>query len=112
MGVRGMGMPYDSLVNEFSQALIDRSGYEGEAFAETYDLHRPSPPARLLEILMFVAQLERPRLVVDLGAGTGLSTRVWAECAEAVVGVEPNAAMVARARLATAASNVRYVEAR
>jgi SAM-dependent methyltransferase len=98
-------------VNGFSQTLIDRSGYEGEGFAEVYDRHRPSPPTALLEILMLVAQVERPGLVVDLGAGTGLSSRVWAERAAAVVGVEPNGSMVARARLATAAPNVRYVTA-
>ena len=99
------------LVSEFSRTLIDRSGYEGEGFAEVYDRYRPSPPPDLLAILMVVAQVNRPRLVVDLGAGTGLSTRVWAERAEEVIGVEANARMIERARLATRAPNVRYVEA-
>jgi SAM-dependent methyltransferase len=98
-------------VNEFSQTLIDRSGCEGDGFTGVYDRYRPTPPADLLEILILVAQVDRPRLVVDLGAGTGLSTRVWADRAEAVIGVEPNAAMVARAARATAAPNVRYVRA-
>ena len=98
-------------MSEFSQQLIERSGYEREGFADVYDLHRPEPPAGLLDLLTLVAQVERPRLVVDLGCGTGLSTRVWAERADEVVGVEPNASMVARARRATAAANVRYVEA-
>jgi len=98
-------------VNEFSRVLIDRSGYEGDGFTEVYDRHRPAPPPALLEILMLVAQVERPLLVVDLGAGTGLSTRVWSERAAEVLGVEPNPAMVARARLATTAPNARYVEA-
>jgi SAM-dependent methyltransferase len=98
-------------VTEFSRKLIERSGYDDLVFAELYDRHRLSPPAALPEILMLVAQTERPRLVVDLGAGTGLSTRVWAERADEVVGVEPNATMIGRARLATRAPNVRYVEA-
>lgn len=98
-------------MSEFSRILIDRSGYDAEGFPEVYDRSRPSPPPELLEILMVVAQVTRPRLVVDLGAGTGLSTRVWAERAEEVIGVEPNARMVEQARLATQAPNVHYVEA-
>jgi ubiquinone/menaquinone biosynthesis C-methylase UbiE len=98
-------------VSEFSRSLIERSGYEEEGFAEVYDRHRPSPPAALLDILTLVAQVERPRLVVDVGSGTGLSTRVWADRAEEVVGVEPNARMAEQARLVTPAPNIRYVEA-
>jgi SAM-dependent methyltransferase len=48
-------------------------------------------------------------VVVDLGSGTGLSTRSWADAAERVIGVEPNAAMRAFAERATIESNVRYV---
>jgi SAM-dependent methyltransferase len=98
-------------VTEFSRGLIDRSGYEREGFAELYDRHRLAPPPALLEILTLVAQVERPGLVVDFGAGTGLSTRVWIERAEQVVGIEPNARMVERARHTTRARDVLYVEA-
>jgi ubiquinone/menaquinone biosynthesis C-methylase UbiE len=58
-----------------------------------------------------VAQVERPRLVVDLGAGTGLSARVWSDRADRVVGVEPNEHMIERALAATRQSNVEYVHA-
>ena len=98
-------------MSEFSRTLIDRSGYEREGFAEVYDRYRPSPPEALLDILTLVAQAEQPRLVVDLGAGTGLSTRAWAARAVEVVGVEANARMVEQARRATPVPNVRYVEA-
>jgi SAM-dependent methyltransferase len=98
-------------VDEFSRTLIGRSGYEREGFAVVYDAHRPAPPEALLDILAWVAGVERPRLVVDLGCGTGLSSRAWAERADEIVGVEANAAMLERARAATASSNVTYVEA-
>jgi SAM-dependent methyltransferase len=97
--------------NAFSQTLIERSGYADDAYTALYDRARPTPPADLLQVLVFVAQTERPRLVVDLGAGTGLSTRVWAARAEQVIGVEPNPHMIDRARRATLASNVYYIEA-
>jgi SAM-dependent methyltransferase len=103
--------PYGARMTEFSRELIDRSGYDREGFADVYDRARPAPPAALLRILMLIARVERPRLVVDLGAGTGLSSRAWADLADEIVGIEPNERMIERARHATDASNVRYMEA-
>lgn len=95
-------------MTEFSRRLIDSSGYERTGFAETYDRNRPRPPLVLLEALCRYARVERPPLVVDLGCGTGLSTRAWSGLAERAVGVEPNAAMLA---VAAAASGVEFREA-
>lgn len=63
------------------------------AFAETYDRFRPRPPEELLDLLVRLAGGDRPRLVVDLGSGTGLSARAWLGRADRVVGVEPDADM-------------------
>jgi SAM-dependent methyltransferase len=63
------------------------------SFAESYDRYRPRPPEALLELLGRLARAEPPALVVDLGSGTGLSTRAWAGRAERVVGIEPNEEM-------------------
>lgn len=90
---------------------LERSGYSRPGFAERYDRYRPRPPEALLELLPALAGADRPRLVVDLGSGTGLSTRAWAGRAERVLGVEPNDAMRAFAEGATTAANVRYVAA-
>jgi SAM-dependent methyltransferase len=83
-------------MSEFSQRLIARSGYERAGFAAGYDKYRPRPPSALLELLCRYVR-RRPRLVVDLGCGTGLSTRAWSGLAESVVGVEPNGAMLSEA---------------
>ena len=88
---------------------LEHSGYERPGFAEHYDRYRPRPPLALRELLPPLAGVGRPRLIVDLGSGTGLSTRHWAEHADEVVGVEPNDAMRAFAEQATDAPNVRYV---
>ena len=45
--------------------------------------------------------MERPRLVIDLGSGTGLSTRAWADRAGEVVGVEASPEMCAQAEATT-----------
>jgi SAM-dependent methyltransferase len=92
-----------------SEDFIQLAGYGREGFAEGYDANRPTPPPALLDLLTRAAGVERPRLVVDLGSGTGLSTRAWAGRADEVVGVEPQDAMRHRAEAVTDAANVRYV---
>ena len=101
----------EDLIEHYSERLLRTSGYAGEGFAAGYDSHRPSPPAALLDVLCLEAQVERPRLVVDFGSGTGLSTRAWAERADEVVGVEASPEMREQAEAATSAGNVRFVQA-
>jgi ubiquinone/menaquinone biosynthesis C-methylase UbiE len=61
--------------------------------ASSYNRVRPEPPPVLLDLLTQVIDLPHPALVVDLGSGTGLSTAIWGERAERVMGIEPNADM-------------------
>jgi SAM-dependent methyltransferase len=86
------------------------SSYAVEGFGDAYHRARPAPPAALLNLLCRLARTGRPRLVVDVGSGTGLSTRAWAERADEVVGVEPTAEMRAAAQADTPFPNVRYVD--
>ena len=79
-------------------------------FADLYDRHRAGPPTVLAEIATQFTGIARPALVVDLGSGTGLSTRYWADQAERVVGVEPTPDMRRQAEAATAAKNISYRE--
>jgi SAM-dependent methyltransferase len=61
-------------------------------FAGLYDANRPSPPAALGPLLACYANAQSP-VVVDIGSGTGLSSRWAATWAASVNGVEPNAEM-------------------
>lgn len=61
--------------------------------ASSYDRARPAPPPALLDLLTQLIDTPHPALVVDLGSGTGLSTAIWGERAEQVIGIEPNADM-------------------
>jgi SAM-dependent methyltransferase len=98
-------------VDRWSEELLSSSGYEQSGFAAGFDSNRPAPPPVLLDILCLEARVDRPRLVVDLGSGTGLSTRPWADRAEQVIGVEASPEMRAQAEAATSAENVRFVQA-
>ena len=95
-------------MSAFSRSLIDTSGYARPGFAAGYDRFRPRPPQALLQLLCRYARRERPGLVLDLGCGTGLSTRAWSGRAERIIGIEPNPAMLA---VAEQAPGVEYLEA-
>ncbi|MBK9231984.1 MAG: class I SAM-dependent methyltransferase [Anaerolineae bacterium] len=101
----------DPFAHATSAANIER--FRG--FAARYDAARPAPPLAIPHMLMQLAQTSRPRLVVDLGSGTGLSTVIWAPLADAVIGVEPGADMRRQAQVRTAAlpdsAHVTYREA-
>ncbi len=79
-------------------------------WAGLYDRHRPEPPATLADLARVIGGLPVPALVVDLGSGTGLSTRYWAGRALHVVGIEPSADMRRQAEVQTQAANVSYRE--
>ncbi len=81
-------------------------------FAHVYDRHRPKPPHFLREWLPRLAGVQRPKLVVDLGCGTGLSTLFWSGHADEVIGVDPSADMRTQAEAAATALgavDVRFV---
>lgn len=75
---------------------------------DLYDRYRPAPPPYLRDVLHRFGRIAQPVLVVDLGCGTGLSTRFWAEHAGRVVGFDPNPEMLAIARASNSSSNVTF----
>lgn len=78
-------------------------------FADLYDAQRPQPPAELGTLLARYSGMtgaDRPS-VVDLGSGTGLSSRWAAGWAASVIGVEPNDDMRAHA-VGQPVAGVRY----
>jgi len=62
--------------------------------AEQYDRVRPAYPDDMIDDLL----TERPRLVLDVGCGTGITTRLFSERGCEVLGIEPDPRMAAVAR--------------
>lgn len=87
------------------RSALDAGAERFSGFATLYDAVRPAPPDELGELLATYGGA-RPRLVVDLGSGTGLSSRWAARWADEVVGVEPSDDM--RAAAAASGGNVTY----
>lgn len=66
--------------------------------ADLYQRFRPSYPGQLVDWILGTTRLAPPASVADVGCGTGVSTRLFAERGFDVVGVDPNEAMLASAR--------------
>ena len=66
--------------------------------ADLYDRHRPAYPQSLIDDLIAVAGLDGSQAVLEVGAGTGKATVMFAARGIPVVAVEPSAQMAAIAR--------------
>ena len=84
--------------------MSDPSQYRpGERFsglADLYSRHRPTYPEAALDFIQSRYGLGPGALLVDVGCGTGISTRLFAARGVRVIGIDPNDDM--RARAATA----------
>ncbi|MBW4614271.1 MAG: class I SAM-dependent methyltransferase [Desmonostoc vinosum HA7617-LM4] len=61
--------------------------------AEDYVKYRPSYPAAVIDIILKDLPPTSQLLAADIGAGTGISSRLLAERGVNVIAIEPNAAM-------------------
>jgi SAM-dependent methyltransferase len=66
--------------------------------ADLYDRYRPAYPGRLVDDLVALAGLDGGRPVLEVGAGTGKATVLFAARGLRVVAIEPSAEMAAVAR--------------
>lgn len=60
---------------------------------ENYIKYRPHYPQEVLRFFKSDLNLQSESVVADIGAGTGISARLFLENGNPVIGVEPNAAM-------------------
>lgn len=72
--------------------------------AETYAKYRPSYPLAALDLIVTRCALGPHSLLVDVGCGTGISSRLFAERGVPALGIEPNEAMRRQAEAVTVPS--------
>jgi SAM-dependent methyltransferase len=65
--------------------------------ADQYARHRPDYPAEAIDLLVDRCGLKGDDILVDVGCGTGISTRLFAQRGVRVLGLDPNPEMLARA---------------
>jgi SAM-dependent methyltransferase len=82
-------------------AVLFQDRNRAESFgadAERYDRARPTYPDGLLDLALEGLGRDGPVEVLDVGCGTGIASRLFAERGCRVLGVEPDARMAAVAR--------------
>lgn len=60
---------------------------------ENYVKYRPDYPKEILEVFRRKMNLQNDSVIADIGAGTGISAKIFLENGNTVFGVEPNQAM-------------------
>jgi SAM-dependent methyltransferase len=74
--------------------MADLSGYDPTGrftgLAESYAKYRPSYPVAALDFIVTRCGLGPQSLLVDIGCGTGISTRLFAQRGIQFVGIDPN----------------------
>lgn len=66
--------------------------------ADDYERHRPTYPPALIDWLVTEAKLAAGARIADLGCGTGIASRLFAERGYRVTGIDPSDEMLAKAR--------------
>jgi ubiquinone/menaquinone biosynthesis C-methylase UbiE len=79
-----------------TDAHINVNRFDGKEFANLYDNTRPACPKYVVDVLLRYFG-RNPQIVVDIGCGTGLSTLIWRNAANKIIGVEPNDDMIYQA---------------
>jgi ubiquinone/menaquinone biosynthesis C-methylase UbiE len=77
-------------------------------FSELYNLYRPSPPTILSSIVLQILSCQTIDRMIDLGCGTGLSTKYWQNIATQIIGIDPSDDMLQQAQKTTSVSNIQY----
>ncbi|ULQ59551.1 class I SAM-dependent methyltransferase [Brucepastera parasyntrophica] len=76
--------------------MVDTERFNG--FSGLYEQMRPHPPETICRILLNYLNAGEIDKIVDIGCGTGLSTKIWLNYARNTVGVEPNREMLEEAK--------------
>src|SRR5947209_3039744 len=87
---------------EFAMTAASRADPRGRfaGLAGLYARHRPGYPPAALDLIAERCKLDSAALLVDVGCGTGIATRLFAARGVRVIGIEPDDDMRAQAQAA------------
>ncbi|MCB0664895.1 MAG: class I SAM-dependent methyltransferase [Saprospiraceae bacterium] len=89
---------------------LNAARFSGQKYIDIYQKYRPSPPPDLIYTALNYLNKTIAGTVVDLGCGTGISTRIWEDFAENIVGIEPSEEMIKVARKLSSPGKTEYLQ--
>src|SRR5258708_36325340 len=103
----------DSVPASSSSSVPSAQDFQGNierfsGFARDYDHYRPEPPHDLSRLLAAYGGFGALSLVIDLGSGTGLATRYWADKSGQAIGREPSSDKPPEALAGSGPGNTTY----
>ena len=87
---------------------LNADRFTGKEYVNIYNHYRPAPPVDIIQQSLNYLNKSKGLTIIDIGCGTGISTRVWSDYAEKIIGVEPSEEMVGKARELTKNTNIKY----
>ncbi|CAG0895050.1 unnamed protein product [Darwinula stevensoni] len=91
---------------------MEKKLFEGALHATLYSKFRPNPPANLISFIISYLQEKYAgplNLALDVGCGSGQSTRLLSPYFKRVIGSDISEAQIANAKQDTQASNISYI---
>ncbi|MCL2633587.1 MAG: class I SAM-dependent methyltransferase [Oscillospiraceae bacterium] len=76
-------------------------------YADLYNTVRPTPPEIITKAVLLYSK-NTTKTIIDIGSGTGLSTLIWKDIAETIIGIEPNDDMLNEAERNIKESNISF----
>lgn len=87
---------------------LNADRFTGNKYISTYHQFRPKPPAGIIEqTLNYINKSEKVK-VLDLGCGSGISTQIWKEYADRIIGCDPSSEMIEFATNKNNSSKIEY----
>ncbi len=87
---------------------LNANRFSGKEYVSLYNRYRPEPPKEILLQCLNYLGLSKANLILDLGCGTGISTRTLREHSNKIIGLEPSKEMLCIAREKTKEKNISY----
>ncbi len=88
---------------------LNADRFSGNEYVNIYDKYRPSPPIEILQQTLNYLGKPKAELILDLGCGTGISTKVWEGYANEIIGIEPSVEMIEIAKSKSKNAQIKYL---
>lgn len=73
---------------------LNADRFTGDEYVNLYHKYRPTPITEMLHQALNYLDRPKAKRVLDVGCGTGISTKVWENLADEIIGLEPSKDMI------------------